>query len=143
MNVAGIGSRTFSAFGTAASGMGTYKLWLDAVADNISNVNTVRRTDEPAFQERFVSVAANEGGEMGVGSGVHVTGVQFGSSQGILAYDPENPLADEQGMVRKPDIDLSSQMVHLIEAQRGYQANASVFERARSAYEATLTIGRG
>lgn len=142
MRVDGIGSRTFSTFGVSASGMGTYKLWLDAVADNISNVNTVRRTDEPAFQERFVSVAAAEGGEMGVGTGVRVTGVEWGSTEGVLSYEPNHPLADEQGMVRKPDIDLSEQMVYLIEAQRGYQANASVFERARAAYEATLTIGR-
>ena len=142
MEINKIGSRAFSTFGTAASGMGAYKLWLDAVADNISNISTVRRTDEPAFQERFVNVAASEGGEMGVGDGVHVTGAVFGSPEGILSYDPNSPLADEQGMVRKPNIDLSEQMVHLIEAQRGYQANASVFERAKAAYESILTIGR-
>jgi len=30
----------------------------------------------------------------------------------------------------------------MIEAQRAYQANASVFERARAAYESMLNIGR-
>jgi flagellar basal-body rod protein FlgC len=46
-------------------------------------------------------------------------------------------------MVRQPDINLSDQMVYMIEAQRAYQANAAVYERARAAYEAMLTIGRG
>lgn len=142
MKIGAIGSNTFSAFGISASGLGTYKLWLDAVADNIANVNTVRRTSEAAFQERYVLVDSVEGGEHGVGQGVHVTGAAFGDPRGVIAYEPNHELADAQGMVRRPNIDLSTQMTYLIEAQRGYQANASVLERARAAYESVLTIGR-
>lgn len=142
MKIGAIGSDTFSTFGISASGLGTYKLWLDAVADNVANVNTVRRTSEAAFQERYVMVEAVEGGEHGVGQGVQVTGAAFGDPRGVIVYDPTHPLADADGMIRKPDIDLATQMTYLIEAQRGYQANASVLERARAAYEAVLTIGR-
>ncbi len=49
---------------------------------------------------------------------------------------------DEDGLVRTPDIELSDEMSHLIVAQRSYQANVSVFERARDAYQRTLDIGR-
>ena len=51
-------------------------------------------------------------------------------------------LADENGMVRRPDIDLGDQMVLVQLAQRGYQANINTFERAREAYEAALSIGK-
>ena len=57
-------------------------------------------------------------------------------------HDPDHPFADEDGMVRLPDIDLSSQMTQLIQAQRGYQANLAVVDRARDAYLAALQIGR-
>jgi flagellar basal-body rod protein FlgC len=119
--------------------MGAYKLWIDAVADNISNINTVRGTNQPAFAERFVMVGANapDGG-----AGVHVQGAAFGDTEGILAYEPNHPLADENGMVRRPNINLSEQMAYLIEAQRGYQANVAVMDRARAAYESALTIGQ-
>ena len=57
-------------------------------------------------------------------------------------YEPDNPLAEEDGNVKYPDIDMSSQMVQLIMAQRGYQANAAVVDRAKEAYEAALKIGQ-
>ena len=46
-------------------------------------------------------------------------------------YEPDNPVADAKGYVRYPDIDLSTQMGALIMAQRGYQANAGVVDRAK------------
>jgi flagellar basal-body rod protein FlgC len=57
-------------------------------------------------------------------------------------YEPNHPLADEAGYVRYPDIDMASQMGQLIMAQRGYQANAAVVDRAKEAYQAALQIGR-
>jgi flagellar basal-body rod protein FlgC len=44
--------------------------------------------------------------------------------------------------VKYPDIDLASQMGQLIMAQRGYQANAAVVDRAKETYQAALQIGR-
>ena len=41
-----------------------------------------------------------------------------------------------------PDIDMSTQMTQLIQAQRGYQANLAVVDRARDAYLAALQIGK-
>lgn len=134
-------SQVFSTLGVAQSGMGTYKLWIDAVADNVANIDNVSRTSETAFQERFLLVSPVEN-DSGTGAGVVVTGATFGDPNGRLAYEPNHPYADENGMVRRPDIDLSDQMVFLQVAQRGYQANISVLERARDAYEAALRIGQ-
>ncbi|MEX0846616.1 MAG: flagellar basal body rod C-terminal domain-containing protein [Ilumatobacteraceae bacterium] len=134
-------SQMFSSFAVATSGMGAYKTWLNAVADNIANMDNVTSTDQPAFQERFVQVQAVDGPD-GVGDGVRVTGVQFGSADGIIQYDPNHPLADANGMVRRPDVSLSDQMVYMQLAQRGYQANVRSFETAKEAYESILSIGR-
>jgi flagellar basal-body rod protein FlgC len=132
----------FGSLGIAASGMGTFKTWIDATADNVANVSTVRGTDEPAYQQRFVIAQARAGERGQVGNGVQVAGVAFGDPEGRLVYDPSHPLSDEQGMVRMPDMDLSDQMTNLIIAQRAYQANVTVFERARDAYLRGLEIGR-
>ena len=128
---------TFDAIGIAGSALTVHRKWLDAISDNIANVNTATSTNEAAFQERYVIARANT-----VDGGVNVAGTQLGSAEGILAYDPANPLADADGMVRMPDIDLSQQMSNLIMAQRGYEANAAVVDRAKSTYEAALQIGR-
>ncbi|MBV1893200.1 MAG: hypothetical protein KUG57_04075 [Ilumatobacteraceae bacterium] len=129
-------SQVFSTLAVAQSGMGTYKLWIDAVADNVANIDNVTSTDEAAFQERFLTVSSVDTG------GVTVTGAAFGDPNGRPVYEPSNPLADDNGMVRRPDIDLSDQMVFLQLAQRGYQANINVFERARESYETALKIGQ-
>lgn len=128
----------FNAIGVAGTGVTVYRKWLDAVSDNIANLNTVRSTDQAAFQARYV--VAREAGE---NQGVQVGGVALGSAEGRLVYDPTNPLADEGGYVRMPDIDLGSQMTQMIMAQRGYQANLTVIDRAKDAYQAALGIGRG
>ena len=133
-------SQVFGIFGVAQSGMGVYKTWLNAVADNIANIDDVSKTSDPAFQERFVQVQAAEDGS-GFGAGAKVAGADFGDPNGRVTYDPNHPLADANGMVRRPDIDLSDQMVYLQLAQRGYQANVQSFERAREAYETILSIG--
>jgi flagellar basal-body rod protein FlgC len=134
-------SDAFSILKVATSGMGVFKTWLNAVADNIANINNVAKTEDPAFQERFISVASRVGAD-GVGDGAVVTGVQFGDAEGRVVYDANHPYADENGMVRMPDIDLSEQMVYMQLAQRGYQANVRSFESAREAYETILSIGR-
>ncbi len=58
-------------------------------------------------------------------------------------HEPDHPLADANGYVRYPDIDLGDQMTQLIMAQRGYQANLAVVERATSMYQAALQLGKG
>jgi flagellar basal-body rod protein FlgC len=134
----------FPSIGTAASGMRVYQTWVDAVSDNVANINTVRPAGTAPFRERLV-VAQSAGGSgrgAGVGGGAHVAGVVFGSEEGRLAYQPDHPFADAQGMVRLPDVDLPTQMTNLIIAQRAYQANVTVFERARDAYLRALEIGR-
>ena len=134
-------SSVFSTLGVATSGMGVYKTWLNAVADNVANIDHVVRTSEPAFQERFV-VVEPIADESGTGGGARVAGAEFGDPNGRVTYEPSHPFADENGMVRRPDVDLADQMVYMQLAQRGYQANVTSFERAREAYDAVLSIGR-
>lgn len=132
---------TFAAIGIAGSGLGVHRKWLDAVSDNLANVNTVRSTDEEAFRARYIVAQANGTGDGDTG-GVHVAGTALGAAEGRLVHEPQHPLADENGYVRYPDFDMGSQMAQLIMAQRGYQANAAVVDRARDMYSTALTIGR-
>jgi flagellar basal-body rod protein FlgC len=131
----------FDALNISGTGLYAHRKWLDAVSDNIANINTVSSTDGEAFKERFVVAQAVDYGS-GEG-GVRVAGAEFGNGEGRLVYEPTHPLADDQGYVRYPDIDLGEQMTQLIMAQRGYQANLASVERATDAYRAALNLGKG
>jgi flagellar basal-body rod protein FlgC len=129
----------FGAMNIAGSGLVLHRKWMDAVSDNIANVNTVRPTNENAFQARYVVA---QSGDYGKPEGVQVAGVQFGDAEGRMVYQPGHPLADAEGYIRLPDIDMSEQMTQLIMAQRGYQANLAVVERAQAAYQQAIGLGR-
>ncbi|WP_345771050.1 flagellar basal body rod protein FlgC [Geodermatophilus normandii] len=131
----------FDSLDISGSGVSVHRRWMDAVSDNIANINTVSSTDGEAFKERMVVAQAVDYGS-GEG-GVRVARAEFGSGEGRLVHEPDHPLADSEGYVRYPDIDLGDQMTQLIMAQRGYQANLASLERATTAYQAALQLGKG
>jgi flagellar basal-body rod protein FlgC len=131
----------FDALGVTASGMHVHRVWMDAISDNVANVNTVRPTSEAAFQSRYVVAQALEDGS--TGAGVAVGGIELSSPVGKLVYDPTHPMADANGLVRLPDVDLGEQLTTMIMAQRGYQANISNLDRVRASYQAAIAMGRG
>ena len=125
----------FDALNIAGSSLGMHQTWLDALSYNIANANTVRSTDEDAFQAQMVIAQSQEGG------GVDVAGIALSDPEGVLEYAPDHPLADEDGYVRAPSMDMSSQMSQLIMAQRGYQASVQVTKYAQDSYSSALQIG--
>jgi len=120
----------------ANSSLGMHQTWLDALAHNIANANTVRSTSEDAFQEQLVVATARPDG------GVDVGGIELGAAEGILEYAPDHPLADEDGYVRAPAMDMSVQMTSLVQAQRGFQASVQVTKTAQDTYNSALQIGQ-
>lgn len=125
----------FDTLRIANSSLGAHQTWLDALAGNIANVNTVRPTDEDAFRSTFVVFARDEQG------GVAVAGYAGSDPEGRMVHDPGHALADEEGYVRAPELDLSAQMGQLVMAQRGFQAAVQTTKTAQDTYTAALQIG--
>jgi flagellar basal-body rod protein FlgC len=126
----------------SSTGLSTFRTWIDALANNIANINTVRPTSGTAFQATYVQAQAIPGAADGSGGGVSADTTGRGSAAGRLTYQPDNPLADAQGYVRVPDIDMGEQMGNLIMAQRAFQANAATIDRARQSYQDAINIGK-
>jgi flagellar basal-body rod protein FlgC len=124
--------------------------WLDTISDNIANMNDVTSPSQGAYQTRFVVAAAIPGQvegtgpgaqtEASVGGGTEVAGIALGSPDGVLEYDPTNPLADKQGMVRSANVNLGDQMSDMMMAQNGYEANLATVSQAEQAYQAALGL---
>ena len=128
-----------SAFDTlriANTSLGAHQVWLDALAGNIANTNTVRSTDGEAFRATYVVMDPRADG------GVDVDGFAQSSAEGRMVHSPDHPLADEEGYVRLPDLDMSSQMSQLVMAQRGYQANSRTITVSDEVLVETLQLKR-
>lgn len=130
---------TFGSLDITRSALTVNRKWMDAVSDNLANMNNVSRTSEEAFRARYIVA---EAAEQNAAGGIRLVGAAFGDAAGRLVSQPDHPLADADGMVRMPDIDMGDQMVQMMMAQRAYQANLSVVDRAKDAYQAALGLGR-
>lgn len=90
-----------------------------------------------------VPVLPMNNSSMGPGNGqfgVTVSGIAEDQGQGRVMYEPNNPLANADGFVRYPDIDTTQETVKLLDAKRMYEANATVFQTAKSMLRAALDI---
>jgi flagellar basal-body rod protein FlgC len=58
-----------------------------------------------------------------------------------MRYDPGNPLADAQGNVYAPNVNVVEEMADMISASRSYQNNVEVLNTTRDMMLQTLKLG--
>jgi flagellar basal-body rod protein FlgC len=131
----------FSAIGTAGSGIDAMQTWIDASGANVANAEDQAPTSQGVYAEQTAEFAPVSSGLPGSPGGGVTVSVAVGSSAGMIESDPESPLADSKGDIRVSSVDLGNQLVQLIQAQDGYQADSDVISRATQAYQSGLTIG--
>jgi len=74
--------------------------------------------------------------------GVRVASVVEDPSPFKLEYDPDNPDANAEGYVEKPNVDVVTEMVDMISASRAYEANVTAINASKQMYMKALEIGR-
>jgi flagellar basal-body rod protein FlgC len=57
-------------------------------------------------------------------------------------YEPQHPLANPQGYVTMPNVNVVGEMVNMISASRSYQNNVDMMNTAKSMLMKVLTIGQ-
>ena len=134
----------FPAISIAGTGLEVDQTWIDAIGGNVANAEDAVTPGQPVYRDEEI-VAAEEPGTTGPGSssageGVEVKGIALGSSQGILTYDPGNPIANKQGYVTYPDVNIGHEMTSLVEAQVSYEVDSKVLQNSTDAYNAILQI---
>lgn len=132
----------FSAMDVAETGASFSQTWINTLAHNIANVNTVRSPDEEPFKAMLVVARERVDGDLApTGSGVEVVATTRTELENPRAFDPTHPMADDDGYVTLPAVDLASHMSDLIIAQRSFQANVKAIKSAEEMYRSSLSIG--
>jgi flagellar basal-body rod protein FlgC len=127
----------FGALDAASTGVALGRTWMDAISDNVANINTVRPGGQAPFRAKEVVAQSLPGT-----SGVTVAAIEEKSGTPQVVYDPQNPLADANGNVTRPVVDMSEEMTNMLVATRLYQANLNVMSQAKEVYQAALQIGK-
>ena len=134
-------SGLFGQLDISASGMAAERLRIQVTAENIANANSTKGADGQPYRRK--SVTLQEAPSFGeVLGGVEATGIVQDPSPGRRVYDPGNPDADGQGYVTLPNVDSVTEMVDLISAQRGYDANVQALNAAKQMFQKALDLLR-
>lgn len=115
-----------SILSTALSGLTAQTARLAVSASNVANLRSTGakpgETPQPGeFVPQQVALTSVAGG------GVRASAVAVDPSS-IRAYEPGAPDADAEGFVYRPNVDLASELVTQLDAQRNFQANLKVIE---------------
>lgn len=131
----------FNIFNVAGSAMAAQSQRLNVVASNLANADsTTSATGQPYKAKQVVFSATPMGG--GEAQGVKVEAVVEDNSPMKMIYDPKHPMANPQGYVVMPNVNVVDEMVNMISASRAYQNNVEVMNTSKTLLLKTLTIGQ-
>ena len=128
-------------FEIAGSAMTAQSQRLNVVASNLANADSVTSANGKPYRAKQVVFSELAFGGA-TGSGVQVTRVIEDPAPGKQVYDPKNPLADAQGYVAMPNVNVVDEMVNMIDAARSYQNNVEMMNTAKALMLKTLSLGQ-
>ena len=141
---------TFKVFDIAGSGMAAQSVRINTVASNLANANSVSGDPGQVYKARhpiFEAVRSAVTGAPGAvtaeaGAAVRVRGITEVEAPPLARYEPGNPLADANGYVYAPNVNVVEEMVDMISASRSYQNNVEVMNTSKEMLLATLRLGQ-
>ncbi|HUS92472.1 MAG TPA: flagellar basal body rod protein FlgC [Phycisphaerae bacterium] len=131
-------SRIGSPVDIAISGLRAEAMRMKVIAENIANAHTTRTESGEPYRRKSVVLEAGRGVE-----GVAIKEIVADTTTGFKdVFMPGHPDADDQGVVRMPNVDLPVEMINMVVASRAYQANAAILKRYQDMVNATLELLR-
>jgi flagellar basal-body rod protein FlgC len=156
----------FSSFDISGQGMSVQRMRLSSTAKNIANVNTTKSEDGQPYRREVVVVREIPGSpfnteikkliSMDRTSANHAPTANQSNyppdysvlkaktardnTPPRLVYDPYHPDSDENGYVKMPNINVVTEMVEMISAQRAFEANTQVIESGKNIARNSLEI---
>lgn len=124
----------------AGSGPEVQSTRLRIVSENIANA---RSTGDTPGADPYRRKTITFGSELDRVSGVErVTVKKLGVDRGdfVNEYDPGNPAADSNGMVKMPNVNILIEMADMREANRSYDANLQVIRQTRDLVASTIDL---
>ena len=139
-----------TALNVSASALSAERTRVNLAASNLANAETTRGPDgkpyrrlDPVMEAVPFEETLSAAGQPATGiAGVRVAEVAQDDSPGRRVYNPAHPDADPSGYVTLPNVNPVHEVVNLITAQRGYEANATAIDTLKTMASRALDITR-
>ena len=139
-------------FGIAGSAMSAQSVRLNTTASNLANAESISSSEGETYRARKPVFAVQMAEQMGMstldsvgleaGAGVQVTEIVESQTPLRPVYNPNHPMADEQGYIYYPNVNVVEEMADMISASRSFQINAEIMNTAKQMIQRTLTLGQ-
>lgn len=141
----------FSILNVSSTGMSAQRLRAEVIAENLANADTTRtpeggpyRRKDVVFESQSLAPSFQSTLDAAVGdpelTGVRVSEVRVDDQDAPKRYLPGHPDADKDGYVAVPRVNPAEDMVDLLGASRGYQANVAAVSAAKDMIHRSLEL---
>jgi len=131
----------FNVFNIASSSMAAQSQRLNVVASNLANADSVTSSTGEPYRARQVVFSTIQTGGKEAG-GVKVAGIVHDASPMKQAYEPNHPMANAEGYVTMPNVNVVDEMVNMMSASRSYQNSVDMMNTTKTLLQKALTIGQ-
>src|SRR5688572_24835538 len=132
----------FSILDVAGSALTAQSKRLNTTASNLANADSATTANGQAYKAKQVVFTAQPVSAQDGSVGVRVSDVIEDQTPGRRVHDPKHPMADKDGFVTMPNVNVIEEMVNMISASRSYQNNAEIMNTAKTLLLKTLQIGQ-
>lgn len=140
-------------FDIAGSGMAAQSVRLNTTASNIANAESAASSTGEVYRGRHPVFTATYQDMLGQGGstsasaneasvGVGVMGIVESDAPLQKRFEPNHPLADEEGYVHYPNVNVVEEMTNMISASRSFQVNVEIMNSAKQMVQRVLTLGQ-
>ena len=124
----------------AGSGLESQSVRLRIISENIANAQSTGSTaGADPYARQTVSFEREMDRTLGANL-VEVKSIGVDSTPFKLERDPGNPAADQNGMVKMPNVDVLVELADMREANRSYEANLQVAKQSADMLTTTISL---
>jgi flagellar basal-body rod protein FlgC len=138
----------FDVLDVAGTALAAQSVRLNVTASNLANADAVSSSAGATYRARhpvFETVLrdALDAGAVEVGiAGVRVAGIVESPAPLTKEYQPDHPLADTEGYIYRPNVNLVEEMANMMSATRSYQSNVEIVNASKQMLLRTLSLGQ-
>lgn len=145
-----------SVLNIAGTGMAAQSIRLNTTASNIANADSASSSVDETYRARkpWFSVLEKEANaksrdlngmmdtNAAMGAGVRVDGIVEKDAPLQARFQPDHPMANDDGYVYYPNVNVIEEMTDMMSSSRSYQMNVEVLKTAKQMLQRTLTLGQ-
>ncbi|MDF4433216.1 flagellar basal body rod protein FlgC [Vibrio parahaemolyticus] len=134
----------FNVFNVTGSAMSAESVRLNTTSSNLANADSVSSSAKDTYKARHAVFGAELSNAMRDGDTVPVKVLGIVESDKPLSaeYNPDHPLANDEGYIYKPNVNVMEEMANMISASRAYQTNVQVADSSKQMLLRTLQMGQ-